>query len=198
MAGEWNLAEFKLEDLLQMAVLVEQKGYDFYSAVIEKSPERRVKNEIRFLREEEARHKVLFQEMLKKKGKSASGRLSAALDALLRREFTDPLEELISSKKIESNAEALKFGVSMEQKIVDFYAVLKDLPGRLPAGSRPGNGNRGGPGPREQAQRNAFVLAGGARRASCPAGAGKAARALPVRECARTRSARKPYPSGSS
>jgi len=132
MAAEWNLAEFKVEDLLQMAVLMEQKGYDFYSAVIEKSPERRVKNEIRFLREEEARHKVLFQEMLKKKGKSASGRLSAALEALLRREFTNPLEELISTKKIESNEEALKFGVAMEQKVIDFYAVLKDLPGASP------------------------------------------------------------------
>ena len=129
MANEWNLAEFKLEDLLQMAMLMEQKGYDFYSAVIERSPERRVKNEIRFLREEEARHKTLFQEMLKKKGKSASGKLSAALEALLKREFTTPLDELISSKKIESSEEALKFGISMEQKIVDFYAVLKDLPG---------------------------------------------------------------------
>jgi rubrerythrin len=129
MPDEWNLAEYKVEELLQMAVLMEQKGYDFYSAVIEKSPERRVKNEIRFLREEEARHKVLFQEMLKKKGKSASGRLSAALEALLRREFTNPLDELISSKKIESNEEALKFGVSMEKKIIDFYAVLKELPG---------------------------------------------------------------------
>jgi rubrerythrin len=132
MADGWNLAEFKVEDLLQMAVIIEQKGYDFYSAVIEKSPERRVKNEIRFLREEEVRHKSLFQEMLKKKGKSASGKVSAALDVLLRREFTNPLEELISSKKIESNEEALKFGVSMEQKIVDFYAVLKDLPGAAP------------------------------------------------------------------
>jgi rubrerythrin len=58
MAVEWNLADFKVEDLLSMAVVMEQKGYDFYSAVIEKSPERRVKNEIRFLREEEARHKT--------------------------------------------------------------------------------------------------------------------------------------------
>ena len=129
MANDWNLAEFKLEDLLQMAVLMEQKGYDFYSAVIEKSPERRVKNEIRFLREEEARHKTLFQGMLKKKGKSASGRLPPALEAILRRELTEPMEELISSKKIESSEEALKFGLSMEQKVVDFYAALKDRPG---------------------------------------------------------------------
>jgi rubrerythrin len=132
MAGEWNLAEFKVEELLQMAVIIEQKGYDFYSAVIEKSPERRVKNEIRFLREEEARHKAVFQDMLKKKGKSASGKVSAALEVLLRREFADPLEELISSKKIESNKDALMFGVAMEQKIVDFYSVLKDMPGASP------------------------------------------------------------------
>jgi rubrerythrin len=124
MALGWNCADFKVEDLLQMAVAIEQKSYDFYSAVIEKSAERRVKNEIRFFREEEARHKALFQEMSKKKGK-----VSAALDGILRREFLLPLEELLSSKKIEVSEEALKFGLSMEQKRIEFYTALKEMPG---------------------------------------------------------------------
>jgi rubrerythrin len=135
MAVEWNLSDFKVEDLLSMAVVMEQKGYDFYSAVIEKSPERRVKNEIRFLREEEARHKTLFQDMLKKKGKSASGKVSGALDVILQREVIRPLEELLASKKIESNNDALSFGAAMEQKSIDFYTGLAALPGASTLGA---------------------------------------------------------------
>jgi rubrerythrin len=129
MAVEWNLADFRIEDLLSMAVAMEQKGYDFYSAVIEKNPERRVKNEIRFLREQEARHKSLFHDMLKKIGKSASGTVGGALDAILQREIIRPLEDLLSSKKIESNSDALSFGAAMEQKSIDFYTGLAALPG---------------------------------------------------------------------
>jgi rubrerythrin len=135
MGLEWNVADFSIEDLLAMAAVMEQKGYDFYTEVIELSPERKVKNEIRFLREEEARHKTLFQDMLKKKGKSASGKVSAALDEILRREVLLPLEELLSSKKIESNSDALKFGAAMEQKSIEFYTALAALPGAAALGA---------------------------------------------------------------
>jgi rubrerythrin len=129
MALEWNVADFSVEDLLSMAVAMEQKGYDFYTEVIELSPERRVKNEIRFLREEEARHKTLFQDMLKKKGRSPSAKLGGALDAILQRELIDPLAQLRSSKKISSNSDALGFGVAMERKSIEFYQALAALPG---------------------------------------------------------------------
>ncbi len=129
MAVEWNITSFQVDDLLQMAAIVEQKGYEFYSAVIDKSPERRVKNEIRFFREQEAQHKVVIQAMLKKRGKNVSGKVSQPLDAILRREFLAPVEELISSKKIEVSEEALKLGLSLEQKAIDFYTALKAMPG---------------------------------------------------------------------
>jgi rubrerythrin len=129
MALEWNVADFTVEDLLTMATVMEQKGYDFYTEVIEKSPERRVKNEIRFLREEEARHKTVFQDMLKKKGKSVSAKVSGELEKILQREIIVPLEELRSSKKIASNSDALNFGAAMERKSIDFYRALAALPG---------------------------------------------------------------------
>ena len=132
MPVEWDLTSYKVEDLLAMAVVLEQKGYDFYSAFIDKSPERRVKNEVRFLREEEARHKGVFQDMLKRKGKSITGKPGAALDALLQAEVIGPLEALLSSGKIESNDEALRFGAAMEKKSIDFYIALAALPGAVP------------------------------------------------------------------
>jgi rubrerythrin len=128
MALEWNVKDFTVEDLLSMAAEMEQKGYDFYTEVIELSPERKVKNEIRFLREEEARHKTVFQDMLKKKGKSPSAKLSGALDAILQREVIGPLAELRASKKISSNSEALNFGAAMERKSIEFYKALAALP----------------------------------------------------------------------
>jgi rubrerythrin len=129
MALEWNVKDFSVEDLLSLAAEMEQKGYDFYTEVIEKSPERRVKNEIRFLREEEARHKVVFLDMLKKKGKSPSAKLSGALSEILQREIIAPLAALHASKKIASNSDALNFGVALERKSIDFYKALAALPG---------------------------------------------------------------------
>ena len=129
MALEWNVKDFSVEDLLSLAAEMEQKGYDFYTEVIEKSPERRVKNEIRFLREEEARHKVVFLDMLKKKGKSPSAKLSGALNEILQREIIAPLAALHASKKIGSNSDALNFGVAMERTSIDFYKALAALPG---------------------------------------------------------------------
>ncbi len=132
MAEEWDLTGFKVEELLAMAVVLEQKGYDFYSAFIEKSPERRVKNEVRFLREEEARHKALFQEMLKKKGKSVSSKPGAGLEKMLQHDIVVPLEQLLASDAISSSHDALSFGAAMEKKSIDLYKALSALPGAEP------------------------------------------------------------------
>jgi rubrerythrin len=128
MAVEWNLAELTVEELLSMAVILEEKGYDFYTALIENSPQRSVKNEIRFLCEEEAKHKAVFQDMLKKRGKPASGAPGAALEKILRQEIIIPLEDLLSSKKIASRDDALRFGVAMEKKSIELYTALAALP----------------------------------------------------------------------
>ena len=129
MAVEWSIASFQVDDLLQMAAIVEQKGYEFYSAVIDKSPERKVKNEIRFFREQEAQHKIIVQTMLKKRGKNVSGKVRRPLDEVLRREFLAPVQELISSKKVEVSEEALKLALTLERKAIDFYTALKAIPG---------------------------------------------------------------------
>ena len=45
----------------RVAVLIEQGGYDFYAQIGDRSESPRVKNEVVFLRDEEARHKAFFQ-----------------------------------------------------------------------------------------------------------------------------------------
>jgi rubrerythrin len=121
----WDLSKYQAEDIYRMAITVEQGGFDFYNKIIEGSDNQRVKNELAFLRDEEARHKAFFQNQLAGKG-STEKKISPELQKLLEAEFLRPLDELYKSKKIGSNAEALRFGMDIEQKTVDFYIALRE------------------------------------------------------------------------
>jgi rubrerythrin len=124
MAADWNLARFKLDDLYQVAVAVERKGCEFYEKLMEQSDVDQVKNEMRFLRDEEAAHQSFFEEVLAKRGKGA-GNPAPELDALLDREFLDPLRTRAQGPEAANMKEALRFGLKLEQKSIDFYNALK-------------------------------------------------------------------------
>jgi rubrerythrin len=51
--------------------------------------------------------------------------ISPALNAVLEAEFLKPLEEFYQSQKISNNQEALRFGMTVEQKTIDFYGDLR-------------------------------------------------------------------------
>ena len=120
----WELSKYRVEDIYRMAITIEQGGYDFYNKIIEATDNQRVKNEMTFLRDEEARHKAFFQKQLSSAG-SAGGKVTPELQKLLDAEFIEPLDEMYQSKKIGSNADALRFGIEIEQKTIDFYTALK-------------------------------------------------------------------------
>ncbi len=122
----WDLSRFQVEEIYRVAVSVEQGGFDFYNRIVETSDNSRVKNEMRFLRDEEARHKAFFQRQLAAKGAAEAGTVSPDLQKLLESEFLHPMEELYRSRRIEKNTEALRFGMDIEQKTVDFYTALRE------------------------------------------------------------------------
>jgi rubrerythrin len=119
-----DLGKTSIEELFQFAATIEQGGFDFYDRFIQASDNKRVSNELKFLRDEEAQHKAFFLGELQKKGKSEVA-VSPALNAVLQAEFIKPLEEFYQSKKISNNQEALLFGMTVEQKTIDFYGDLR-------------------------------------------------------------------------
>jgi rubrerythrin len=119
-----DLGKSSIEELFQFAAAIEQGGLDFYSRLIQASDDQRVTNELKFLRDEEAQHRIFFLGELKKKGKTEVV-MSPALNAALQAEFLGPLEEFYKSQKIRNNAEALRFGMAVEQKTIDFYTDLR-------------------------------------------------------------------------
>jgi rubrerythrin len=124
MAKAWNLARFNLDDLYQLALALEKKGYEFYGKLVDGSEGEQVQNELAYLRDEEAAHQAFFEGELAKKGKKP-GAPSPELDALLAREFLDPLQAQLGGQKVVSFKDALRFGMDLEQKTIDFYNALK-------------------------------------------------------------------------
>jgi rubrerythrin len=124
--GAWDLSKFKLEDVFQLAVSVEQGGYDFYQKLIEQSDSQRAKNEMKYLRDEEAKHKAFFSSKLEAKKASGQG-MGLEAKSLLDKEFLTPMAEMYKSKKITKNDEALRFGMQLEQKTIDLYEGLKKV-----------------------------------------------------------------------
>ena len=119
-----DLSKFGIEEMYQFAATVEQGGYDFYGKLIDTCENTRVKNELKFLRDEEALHKAFFLGELKKKGKGEVA-LSPGLKGVLDAEFVGPMDEFYKAKKIARTDEDLRFGVALERKTIDFYGDLR-------------------------------------------------------------------------
>jgi len=123
-----DLSKFRIEEVYQFAVTIEQGGFDFYGKLIEACDNTRVKNELKFLRDEEAQHKAFFQGELRKKGKDEVT-LSPGLAGVMDAEFLKPMEEFYRAKKITRTDEALRFGAAVEQKTIDFYGDMRKQSG---------------------------------------------------------------------
>ena len=124
-----DLSKFGIEEMYQFAVTVEQGGYDFYGKLIDTCENTRVKNELKVLRNEEALHKAFFLGELKKKKGKGEVALSPGLKGVLDAEFVRPMDEFYAAKKIAHTDEALRFGVALEQKTIDFYGDLRKQTG---------------------------------------------------------------------
>lgn len=129
MGNMWELAAYPIEDLFEMAAIVEQGGFDFYARLIARATDTRVKNELKFLRDEEAVHKAYFLDQLRSRGGAPRGSVTPRLQALLDSEFLEPLDSLFTSGNVTDTDKTLRFGSELEQKSIDFYMALKESVG---------------------------------------------------------------------
>jgi len=119
-----DLSKFPIDEVYQFAVSIEQGGFEFYEKLIQATDNTRVKNELKFLRDEEARHKAFFQEQLRTKGRAETA-LGSGLAGVLQEEFVRPMDDFYRSAKVGNTVEALRFGIALEQKTIDFYTDLR-------------------------------------------------------------------------
>jgi rubrerythrin len=119
-----DLSRFPIEELYGFAVAIEQSGFEFYEKLIQASDNTRVRNELKFLRDEEAQHKAFFQGELGRKDK-AQAPIGPGLAGVLQEEFVRPMDEFYREAKVANTREALRFGIALEQKTIEFYGDLR-------------------------------------------------------------------------
>jgi rubrerythrin len=107
-----------------MAAIVEQGGFDFYARLIARATDVRVKSELKSLRDEEAVHKAWFLGELRSRGGAPRGFVTPELQAMLDREFLEPLDRMFTTGDHSDNDKTLRFGSALEQKSIDFYTAL--------------------------------------------------------------------------
>ncbi len=110
-----------------MAAMVEQGGFDFYARLTARSIDQRVRNELKFLRDEEAVHKAWFLEQLRARGGAPRGSLPPALQEDLEQEFLVPMEKAFSSGGLGDNDKVLRLGSELEQRSIELYQALRDV-----------------------------------------------------------------------
>lgn len=125
------LGEFGAEELYQIAFLLEDEGLRFYDGVASSADDLRIKNEVGFLRDEEARHKAYFRGRLTQE---PAGEEAGRVRGFVRRQFIEPLSEYYRGGRIRRAGEALRFGAVLEQKSIDFYEALKSTPAGVRCG----------------------------------------------------------------
>jgi rubrerythrin len=122
-----SLGGVPAEELFEMAACVEQSGFDFYARLTSRTTDQRVKNELRFLRDEAALHKSWFLAQLRAGGNAPGGGLSAALQENLEQEFLEPVEKAFASSAKTDTDTVLRLGSELARKSIGLYAAMKGL-----------------------------------------------------------------------
>ncbi len=120
-----ELADVDLAEAYSLAITMEESGYAFYDKIIEKLENVRAKNELTYLRDEEKKHKEIFEKLLKDSGKDFVKDEESTLHCWVDAEIVGPMQEALDKHLPESTHEALKVGVVLEEKSIDLFERLK-------------------------------------------------------------------------
>jgi len=122
---------FSPQEILKVAINVEENGSNLYLLLEEKEKDGQLKEIWRYLKEQEEAHRATFQEMLERSGEYivyefSPGEYDAYLSAIASSYiFT---QELIAKKIKElfvSDLEAIEFGIYVEKESILTYEALK-------------------------------------------------------------------------
>ncbi|MEW5816714.1 MAG: ferritin family protein [Spirochaetota bacterium] len=120
-----NLQNMDLPDAYSLAVLLEKEGFDFYSKISEEADDVQVQNEVKFLRDEEKKHREIFEKLLKQTGSVKEEKKHSLAETWIEEEILKPVKKSLEEKLPSSGSEALKMGRLMETKSIEFYAALR-------------------------------------------------------------------------
>jgi rubrerythrin len=123
---------FSPQEILRIAIKVEENGENLYEALESKAQNEKLKSKWHYLKEQEEAHAKTFQEMLDKVGdyvvyEFSPGEYEAYLRAIASGYiFTQELIEKKTKELFHSDLEAIEFGIYIEKESIFVYSALKE------------------------------------------------------------------------
>jgi rubrerythrin len=123
--------QLDVNEILDFAILMEQKGYEFYTESAKKFNDLKLTQLFHLLAEQELDHERLFKQMKEKTGSLKSTALDDKADEI---HIKDYLGEFLFGKKkslkeklkaLQTIEEVLQLAVGIEKDSVVFYSALK-------------------------------------------------------------------------
>ncbi|MBU4267738.1 MAG: ferritin family protein [Acidobacteria bacterium] len=121
-----------VQEILEFAVYIEERGYEFYIGAIKKFREARITKLFQYLADEEFKHEKVFKKLLKLSGEIKGGKRDPEYQAYMH-EFckTHSLgdREAVNAKlaKLSSLEEILDLAMDFEKDSVIFFSQLKEM-----------------------------------------------------------------------
>jgi rubrerythrin len=122
-----ELSDLDLAEAYSLAIAAEEEGYNFYNKIIEKTESVRAKNELAYLRDEEKKHKEIFEKLLQDSGQEFVKNEESDLSCWVEAEIVGPMKEALEKNLPETSHEALKVGVILEDKSIDMFERMKGI-----------------------------------------------------------------------
>ncbi len=120
------------QEILKIAIKVEEAGRSLYSALEEKAQDGQLKEMWQYLKEQEEEHRKVFKEMFEKSGEYivyeySAGEYDAYLSAVASSYvFTKELIEKKTKELFSSDLDAIDFGIYVEKESILTYSALKE------------------------------------------------------------------------
>lgn len=126
--------QFTIQEIVEIAIEIEKNGEVFYSALSESAETAKIRELFKYLSEEENKHKVRFQEILKSVGgyeiseiyyaTEYMGYMKALAD---ERVFKKGVSVLDIAKKIKSPKEAINIAIDFEKDSIIFLYEMREM-----------------------------------------------------------------------
>lgn len=124
---------FRAGEVLDMAVRIEHQGIRFYETCLKTELQAKVKEVFQFLLDQEHRHVQTFKEMRQglsdhQLPESYSGETESYLQSFIKDEvFSSPNDAAEKAGGITDVAEAIAYGLKIENRSIDFYQNMKQV-----------------------------------------------------------------------
>ena len=122
------------QEILEMAIIIEERGVEFYSTYAEGAKNEDIKKLFQYLASEEVNHKKTFQEFLDSLKKEeftlsyANEEVERYFSAIIdSRVFDDPNFAIQLAKDAENEIDAVNLAIGFEKDSIVFYQGFMDL-----------------------------------------------------------------------